>query len=226
MKFECKSLVCRMVKVTFPVGAAPRILGRQSVAPTAAEAARNSRRESVLRDVWFCVRGVFMGGVPLMPGSVRVPPPNHSEIISAAETRQRLNFPLPPACSYLVLTDAPVCFEVRSLTRSLLLSHQSLRPRGRLSLTLRRSSSRTRIRFGMVSRNRDGRSTARFLDGSRGMSVGSLKRRSLRRGSIFVAGASEGGCKGFDLWSERKRAKSCEGWPCAVSSGHLRQRRR
>jgi hypothetical protein len=50
-----------------------------------------------------------------------------------------------------------------SLARSLLLSHPTLRLRGRLSLAMRMSSSRTRTRFGVVSKNRDVRSMARFM---------------------------------------------------------------
>ena len=50
MKLECMSLVCRMVKVFFPSAAADSAPGRQIVAPTAAEPARNSRRESASHD--------------------------------------------------------------------------------------------------------------------------------------------------------------------------------
>ena len=51
MKVECMSLVCRMVKVFFPSAAADSAPGRKIVAPTAAEPARNSRRERVSRDM-------------------------------------------------------------------------------------------------------------------------------------------------------------------------------
>ena len=79
-----------------------------------------------------------------------------------------------------------------SLTRSLLLSHPTLRLRGRLSFLLRLSSSRTRIRFGAVSRNRDGRSTARFVGRCERWLPGSLNRRSLRSDSVFVVGSQAG----------------------------------
>ena len=87
-----------------------------------------------------------------------------------------------------------------SLARSLLLSHPTLRLRGRLSLPLRMSSSRTRNRFGVVSRNRDGRSTARFVGRCARWLPGRLNRRSLRSDSIFVAWLSVGWGKGFDFW--------------------------
>ena len=48
-KLECRSFVCRIVKVCFPAGEADNGPQMQSVAPTAAEADRNSRRESVSR---------------------------------------------------------------------------------------------------------------------------------------------------------------------------------
>ena len=57
MRLECRSLVCRMVKVFFPSAAAERTPGRRIVAPAAAEPARNSRRESVSRDMR--VKGSF-----------------------------------------------------------------------------------------------------------------------------------------------------------------------
>lgn len=55
MKAECRSLVCRIVKVFFPFAAATKAPGKSNVTPTAAEAARNSRRESVSRDRWLKV---------------------------------------------------------------------------------------------------------------------------------------------------------------------------
>src|SRR5208283_4600060 len=51
MKLECISLVCRMVKVFFPSTAANSPPGRRIVTPTAAETAKNSRREIVTRDM-------------------------------------------------------------------------------------------------------------------------------------------------------------------------------
>jgi hypothetical protein len=45
MKFECMSLVCRMVKVFFTFGAAESTRGRTIVALAAAARARNARRE-------------------------------------------------------------------------------------------------------------------------------------------------------------------------------------
>src|ERR1700722_15827000 len=51
MKFEWRSLVCRMVKVFFPSSATPRSQHKRIVAPTATERARKSRREGVSRDV-------------------------------------------------------------------------------------------------------------------------------------------------------------------------------
>jgi len=50
MKFECMSLVCRMVNVFFPSAAADRNPGSKITTPTAAEPIRNSRREIVSRD--------------------------------------------------------------------------------------------------------------------------------------------------------------------------------
>jgi hypothetical protein len=44
-KFECMSLVCRMVKVFFPSAAAAGCLDSRIVAPMAAAPAMNSRRE-------------------------------------------------------------------------------------------------------------------------------------------------------------------------------------
>jgi len=98
-----------------------------------------------------------------------------------------------------------------SLTRSLLLSHPTLRLRGRLSLLLRLSSSRTRNRFGVVSRNCDGRSTARFVGQCARWLAGRLNRRSLRSDSIFgVCALAEGG-KGFGVWSAAEsRARGTE----------------
>jgi len=98
-----------------------------------------------------------------------------------------------------------------TLTRSLLVSHQPMRLRGRLSLVMRMSSSRTRIRFGAVSRNRDGRSTARFVGRCARWLPGSLDRRSLRSDSIFVAGLPAAGSKVFGVWSAAEsRAKGTE----------------
>ena len=46
MKLECKSLVCRMVKVFFPSAVAASSAGTMNAAPIATAPARNSRRES------------------------------------------------------------------------------------------------------------------------------------------------------------------------------------
>ena len=88
-----------------------------------------------------------------------------------------------------------------SLTRSLLLSHQPLRLRDRLSLALRLPNSRTRNRCGVVSRNCDGRSTALFVGRCARWLPGRLDRRSLRSDSIFVAGAPADGGKVCGVWS-------------------------
>jgi hypothetical protein len=52
MKAECISLVCRMVKVFFPLScAAAGRARRRIVAPTATEAAKTSRRDGVSLDM-------------------------------------------------------------------------------------------------------------------------------------------------------------------------------
>src|SRR5450755_1519648 len=62
-KLECRSLVCRIVKVFFPFAAATGSPRKRAMAPAAAEPAKSSRREGVLRAEVF-LRSAAEAGSP------------------------------------------------------------------------------------------------------------------------------------------------------------------